>query len=217
MKNCRKCLADKPLTDFAVNRATPDGRHRICKLCDAAKARAWHHRNKPRVAARKLVWREANREHVLAKDRARYTADPIGISAKRREYYRKNKTKVVARVMAYNAARPDDARRRVREWSYRNPTKLRKYSATRRAIKMQAQPTWLSAVQLAQIQEFYDIAEARTVQTGETHHVDHIEPLRGKTSRGLHVPWNLQVLTAFDNLSKGNRMSPAVAATPTRG
>lgn len=58
---------------------------------------------------------------------------------------------------------------------------------------------------LTKEQAYYLECERLTKETGITHHVDHIWPL---SQGGPHVFYNLQVITADENLSKGNKYRP---------
>jgi hypothetical protein len=100
----------------------------------------------------------------------------------------------------------DKSNEAARKWAKNNRSIMNKNVRKYQAQKKNAVPKWLTAIELAQIQEMYDVALARTVQTGIVHHVDHILPLNGKECCGLHVPSNLQILTAHENISKSNRV-----------
>jgi len=80
----------------------------------------------------------------------------------------------------------------------RKNLKWRKESGRTARVKP---PKWLSESQVLEIVKIYE-------SRGEGQHVDHIVPLNSKSVCGLHVPWNLQVLEARDNLSKGDRWWP---------
>jgi 5-methylcytosine-specific restriction endonuclease McrA len=80
--------------------------------------------------------------------------------------------------------------------------------AKRRADKMQRTPRWIKDVFLEEISIIYNRAKLIKKFTGESWHVDHIIPLKGEKVSGLHVPWNLQLLPAAENLAKSNKFSP---------
>jgi hypothetical protein len=93
----------------------------------------------------------------------------------------------------------------VQRYASKNPAKVNAKSMKRHTSKMNRTPPWLTAAHFKQIEEMYTRAKIAEDFTGEKYHVDHIIPLQGKTVSGLHVPWNLQLLPAVKNISKGNR------------
>lgn len=93
-----------------------------------------------------------------------------------------------------------------RRWAKENPAKVIANAFKRRKDYYKRVPPWLTDEHWKQISAFYVEARRLTEETGIVHHVDHIHPLRGKTVSGLHVPWNLQILTAADNMKKSARL-----------
>ena len=76
-----------------------------------------------------------------------------------------------------------------------NTGKVNANTAKRRAALLQRTVGWSDDLVIQMI--YADCPEG--------HHVDHIIPLQGKNVSGLHVAWNLQYLTAEENLRKGNK------------
>lgn len=76
----------------------------------------------------------------------------------------------------------------------------------RYAAKLHRTPKWLSKEQQYKIKQFYVAAAKLTRETGIKHEVDHVMPLQGKILSGLHVPWNLQILTKSENARKNNKV-----------
>ena len=75
-------------------------------------------------------------------------------------------------------------------------------SSARRAGLARATPKWADR---AAIKVVYDQCAETTQRTGIRHEVDHIVPLKGKRVCGLHVHWNLRVITRAENGAKSNR------------
>tara|TARA_B110000977_G_C10689593_1_gene342946 strand:+ start:45 stop:527 length:483 start_codon:yes stop_codon:yes gene_type:complete len=95
----------------------------------------------------------------------------------------------------------DNARKN--QWKKDNRGYVTYINAMRRAAKIERTVPWGDP---DAIQKIYDECAALNYEHGKgSYHVDHIIPLQGKYVSGLHVENNLQILTAEENLRKGNR------------
>lgn len=128
----------------------------------------------------------ANREKRLAQKKANRTEN-----SERERVYSKN----------YQKKNPDKGAARQRAFKLRYPARVTAKDIKRNTSKSLRTPPWLTPTQWQAMNDIY-LESKRLTAAGDDHHVDHIVPLQGKTVCGLHVPWNLQILPATENLQK---------------
>lgn len=136
-----------------------------------------------REAEGRRYWSDPDKKRSQARERR--AANPEQHREWARQDYGRHKEAIKARVVA---------------WQKKNPGRMNHWVRLRRARIARATPPWLTAKQKREIRAFYIEAAARE---GEWH-VDHIVPLKGRNVCGLHVPWNLQILTGTENRRKSN-------------
>ena len=120
-----------------------------------------------------------------------------------RRYYERNKETVIARA----AARPPEERRKARnKHKEANPELYKALTSVRKRRHRSATPPWITEEQKLEMRKLYLSAQRLTKLTGERYVVDHIVPLLNPDVCGLHVPWNLRVMTQEENLKKSNKL-----------
>jgi hypothetical protein len=119
--------------------------------------------------------------------------------------YANHAEKLSARSRKFNAENQEKVQVWKRKYQRENPHIFAKSGAKRKAAKLQRTPSWLTDIDFERISNEYRLAALLTKLTKSSWHVDHIIPLQGKMVSGLHVPGNLRVLPAKENISKSNK------------
>jgi hypothetical protein len=135
------------------------------------------------------------------KNRLKPEQRPKVLARKRRDY-EKHKEKRIETVKAYAIRNRDSVLAKKREYQKKNPHIFRAIGSFRRARLRSATPPWITRQMREEIKDLHAEAERREQETGIQFDVDHIVPLDGKIICGLHVPWNLRVITHSDNISR---------------
>lgn len=178
MKRCSKCNVEKPYEMFTKQTKSNDGLDRWCKFCKKEYKTAWYEKNA-----------ESERQKAM-----KYHYDN----------YEKNKQRIIKSVSEWQKNNREKYRKIAKKCYEKTKHKKFAWQALARAAKRNAVPKWINEELKEEIQKFYVEARLKTRETGTKYEVDHIVPLMGKTVCGLHVPWNLRVITQFENRSKRN-------------
>lgn len=146
----------------------------------------------------------AFRPHPETKDRVT-TYCKACLYALSRKSIVKNREKTNKDAFAYREENKEQIQKNAKKWREAHKGKKNADTAKRFAAKMQRMPKWLTKEEKERMSCYYQLATMRTKESGYAWHVDHTVPMRGESVSGLHVPWNLQVIPAQENMSKGNR------------
>ena len=226
-KFCLDCKETKPVAgNFNRNCRKPDGFDIYCKPCCKVRSKtAWDKRRArdPDYSTRKsrerrvkdpekarayaVAWLKANPEKRKKYHRDFYDKHRIRILAADKARREANLDLYLERERASQEKRKDRKEAVARLWRRANPHKIAKVAALRRARIARRTPAWLTVEDFEMMEVIYACAQWMTESTGVLHHVDHEIPLKGRRVSGLHVPSNLQVIPASENLRKNNSWS----------
>jgi hypothetical protein len=148
----------------------------------------------------KVEWQQGNEKRT--EYFKQYNQSDAGKDAKQ-AYYARNKEAVKARA---DARTPEEKKRWKLKHKQSNPDYYKTLTSLRKRRHRNATPKWVTAEQKLAIRKLYLQAMELTRLTGERYVVDHIVPLISDEVCGLHVPWNLRVITQEENLRKSNKL-----------
>lgn len=107
-------------------------------------------------------------------------------------------------------------RKAVSEFQKRNRHLTYEKTARYKAKKKDAVPSWLSKEDISKIKSVYKMCRVISKKTGIRHEVDHVVPINSNIVCGLHVPWNLQIVTSEYNKIKSNSLIEDIVCTTKR-
>lgn len=185
-KICGSCKLDLEINKFGKDKHRADGLNWKCKACNTNSAKKTYSermsKNRYKKVSSKNCWDCKTILPISNFNKDRATADG-----------HKNICRECCLI-------------RIRDWERNNPDKARVSSSKSRAKRRQNASSPLSSYFSEDIWVYYFVASDFSLRFGIKYHVDHVVPLCGTNVCGLHVPWNMRVITSVENQTKNNKL-----------
>jgi len=216
-KVCTKCKEEKPLTEFHKDSSKKDGMQIHCKSCRKQHYqenrehrldyfKRYRQENREQRSEYNRQWRQENREQMLDYFK-RYRQENREQRLEYEKHYRRENRDYFKRYRQENREQRSEYNR---QWRQENREKVAALRSRRRALKRNSVPDFLKdcPAEKQRLVQIHKLRDLLTEATGTEHHVDHIWPL---SKGGPHWSGNLQIITAEENLSKGDSMCEETA------
>lgn len=161
--------------------------NKTCMDCACRIQAGVYDRHGEKVRERVGIYRRSHKEAIAERDARYQRRNRERLCRHYAERYMEKRAVLIEKIKAYKKSRPGFSNEIGKAYLLR---------------KRRAMPTWVDRGELRKI---YAEAALITAQTGILHSVDHIYPLKGANSCGLHIPWNLQIIPMVDNCRKGTK------------
>ena len=217
-KVCSKCLNEYTREGFYKDSGAPDHLSYYCKACAKLSVSKYRTDNKEasseKWSQKYLDIKENDPEKYLErqiKARENYLKNKESRRVTARKWVESNPTKVYICKRRYRVANRKRLSEKSSEYRKKHRAKYTELASKRRVAKTNAMPKWLTTEEIEYMGMYYIIRERMSETHNTTFHVDHIVPLQGRNVCGLHVPWNLRVVTKDVNLAKNSKLEPALS------
>jgi hypothetical protein len=188
-KVCGRCHTSKAESEFFKNIRKPDGLDIYCKSCDYVRRQKY----------RRLTDQDRLQKKIAAVQKKR---------EKSKEYREKNQDYCIAATKSWYEKNKEVCKVKNKEYKINNREKSAAAASARR-LKIKGASISLSKPYKVEIEGLYLFAK---LFGG---HVDHIVPLNNKNVCGLHVPWNMEIISPIENMSKQGKFD--VYSYPKQG
>lgn len=221
MRKCKNCQQEKELNEYHKSSANKDGLCLRCKACESLKSKERYRKDPAKRILKAKEWRAKNRipkGHKLGiysikrdhpnynkiyyqnnKDKFKYKPSENN-KIRHKKYRAENLESCRERSRKNHLKHRDKINQRTKEYKLANKARISALNAARRIKRNKATlPQYRNELTII-------YKEAEILKSyGFKVNVDHIIPINHDLVCGLHVPWNLQILTVADNKLKSNK------------